>query len=286
MSRAHSLIGITLVLALFGVACSGAPTRSDISRTSDGPTTSTISTADVNTPRSTTPGAVATVPAATTAASSDTSRWDRVAALLVESSTEQALITWGRQALPGASEVEFYQSIDSMTQASSAVVVARIVGPGPTREVRGDEGTEDVLVYESTEIEVIEALGGTRPVNAGDSLWVEGFVGPTADAVGTVALYFLRRKGDNLQGERRPNALPGESDRWRLISSQGVIIDRGDGVPISPIREVLQLVELGAEIPLDEFIFREERPDPNLYPIAAELRDLTMLALLDLVTDQ
>lgn len=203
---------------------------------------------------------------------------------LADSSVDGGLILWGNQTMFGVVEVERYERLEDLAQRASTVVVGTVLGAGPSREVHGDPGTDDVVTYESTEIEVIEVLAGTREVRAGDRLIVESFRAPSKEGVGTVAVLFLRNKQDTNIGEPNPKALPGEAGIYRLISHQGVFIDRGDGVPVNPISEVMRLIESGDEVPLDEFVFGDNVPRAETQPIAAQARALTMDELLQLIT--
>ena len=202
---------------------------------------------------------------------------------LASSDRDGGLIVWGRQAMASASEVEHYREVEEMARRASTVVVGRILGPGPERVLHGDPGTGDVLTYPSTLIEVIDSLAGTRDTRPGDVLVLEGFVAPAEEGKGTVAVLFLRDKQDDEYGVRIPGVSDSEKGLYRLVSHQGVFIDRGDGVPINPIVEVTRLLDSFEDIPLDEFIFGDNLPDPRNNPIAAEMRNTTMLDLLTLL---
>lgn len=206
-----------------------------------------------------------------------------LANMLRQSSLEDGLILWGTQTVVAGWEVEQYTDFAEMASRASVVVVARVVGRGPDRHLEGDPGTDDKLTYSSTEIEVVESLAGDASIRAGDRLIVEHFAPSAAAGIDTVGLFFLRYKLHNRMGEEYEQARQEEAGLYRLISHQGVFIDRGDGVPIGPQIEVLRLLDSGLDMPLDEFVFDGPPPDPSEYQLAATARNMSMDELIALV---
>ncbi len=130
-------------------------------------------------------------------------------------------------------------------------------------------------------------LGGSRALRGGDRIRVEVFRPFGNDAAGSTAVLFVRSKQDDRQGRPNPKALASEVGLWRLVSHQGVYVDRGDGVPINPISEATRLVASSASrtVPLDEFVFGNNLPNPSEQPVAAQARKLTMDEFLRVVID-
>ena len=224
-------------------------------------------------------GPTTTVGVETGAESDIAAEAERLAAIMAASDASAALEAWGYDPVPAATEVEWFSTLEEMTTRASLVVVGRIIGPGPQRQLHGDPGTGDSLVYGSYMVEVIAALGGTRDATPGDMLRVEGSGPQSEKAVDTVAILFLRLKSDDHQGRADPNALNAERGLYRLVSSQGVFIDRGDGVPVNPFKEAQLASMLGEGTPTEVAL------GPNLHrhgmaPVAATVREMTVTELI------
>lgn len=195
-----------------------------------------------------------------------------------------ALGFWSSQAQTEGSSYEWQPSLEQMTLTSSAVIRGRVIGLAEGREIVGDT-PDDRVAYPSVALEVVEVYGGTRSLAAGQAIRLEVASGmsdmsdPVAGA-GSGALLFLRHLQDGPTGS--PDAaFAGEPDAWRLVSPQGVVIDRGDGRAVFPITERL-LMEHESRPPQDlvVWVFDDGRPsDPRRFPITHELRGRDMDAV-------
>jgi hypothetical protein len=179
-----------------------------------------------------------------------------------------------------ALEAETFVSLDDIAARSSAVVVARIVGPRPNREVRGD-ADGDVLSLSSVELEVLEYLAGTRTLEAGERLLLEPMLPMPEVAADTVWVMFLRSKEDDVQGRPNPEALPVEAGIWRQVNSQGLFIDRGDGLVVNPVKaaEVWAQVE-SPDQSLVEFVAGYDGRD-STDPVESDVAGMRTEELLD-----
>lgn len=191
-----------------------------------------------------------------------------------------ALRFWGSQASLGAASYETGDGLDDVGRRSSAVVIGRVADFPEPRVVRGD-ADGDVVTYGRMTVEVLEFIGGPRGVTAGQTLTVEMSVEPAggAEALDTVAILLLRHKKDGPDG--RPMAeFSEEPDVWRLISDQGVFVDRGDGIAVNPILAAAHLAETGSRVPIDDFVDGDDLSSIT-DPVA---RDVQGLSIADLLT--
>lgn len=183
---------------------------------------------------------------------------------------ELSLAAWAEQTVLATSEGEQYDSVESMSRRASSVVVGKVLGPGPVRRL--PRGT----VYESLQVEVLDALAGTRSLEPGDHVRVEMPHAPH-EVKGRVAVFFLRCNQDDSDGNLNSDVPASEAGIFRLLGHQGVFVDRGDGVPINPITEALLLLTGDEdEVRLAEFVFIDNAPTRRDQPVAVQARRLTM----------
>ncbi|MDX1468227.1 MAG: hypothetical protein R3258_02695 [Acidimicrobiia bacterium] len=186
----------------------------------------------------------------------------------------------------GATEAERFGSLDDIARDSSVAVLARVVSPGPSRVIAGDEGTEDVLVYESVIVEILDVMSGhmSEAHQIGDLLVLEQVGTPPEDAIGTTAVLFLRDKQDMFGFPSDAEPRPEEEGLYRLVSSQGVFIDRGDGVAVNPIIEMVRFMRSGEPGTFTDFVFDDSISiNQDTYPVAAVARQMTLTELIDLI---
>jgi hypothetical protein len=107
---------------------------------------------------------------------------------------------------------------------------------------------------------------------------------PTS-AEGTVWIMFLRSKEDDMAGRPNPDAPPVEAGIWRQVNSQGLLVDRGDGRVLNPVKAA----ELWAEGPssdrsLVEFVAAYQGHESR-DPVEAGVAGMTMEEFLALLSD-
>ncbi len=203
------------------------------------------------------------------------------AAILQSTPLELSLAVWAAQTVLAAGEAEHYETVEAMTRHASAVVVGQVLGQGPVRRmIRGGRA----VVFESLQVEVLYALAGTRHLEPGDQVRVEMLAAPD-DAKGRAAVLFLRCNQDDTDGNVDPNVPAYEAGVYRLVGSQGVFVDRGDGVPVNPITEAMRLTINGDhnELRLDQFILSDDVPKREEQPVAAQARGLSMTDFLQII---
>ena len=143
---------------------------------------------------------------------------------------------WGALSSEGAIEAEFFQSLDQMAAESTTVIVGTVIELGPVRTIVGDaEG--DVLLLPSLIVRVDRVIRGSLPTGErlGDFLTLEALRVPAADRLPREpALMFIRYKHDP-----RSPATPSPSDegKFRLVSSQGLMIPGPGGTTLLPVFE-------------------------------------------------
>lgn len=129
-------------------------------------------------------------------------------------------------------EVEGYTTLNTMTQASDAVIIGRFVNFGVSRQLQGD-AEEDVVTYGKATVTVDEAVAGSGVDSA---ITLEFLLNVSPDGIDTLVkelqsrlptapmVLFLREKRG-----------PGEVDLYRIVNSDGlwVATDRGIETPLS-----------------------------------------------------
>lgn len=136
-------------------------------------------------------------------------------------------------------EVEHYDSLDSMTSGSEAVVLGKIVGVSLSRAFGGQEDAEPIRLA-ALEVSVSRILAG-RLTKAATTIAVEVTIPggrniedlqaaiPTEEA-----MYFLRNKGTEASDLGfTPEEIEVEAPYYRLVSSQGQIRNLG-GAALPP----------------------------------------------------
>lgn len=138
----------------------------------------------------------------------------------------------------GADEAERFVSFEAGVQASTAVVLADVIGSGHSRTI-GDVDSGGGLDLVAVTLDVRRVLSGSIPEEHRDRLTVE-FIARRAPAgrPGGPSIWFLRNKLD-LPPARKPGAPslpPTEGDYYRLISSDGIFVQGQQRVE-NPLRE-------------------------------------------------
>lgn len=151
---------------------------------------------------------------------------------LAAGSDGRALAYWRTYGPSLGFQVDIPTSLADLRDRASLIAVVTLVGAGPVHTIVGDG--DDVVAYESVEVEVRHVLGGTRATKRGARLIVEQLSVDGLDAaVGSSALLILRHKHDGLDGH--PSANDVDGDVWRLMSDQSVWLVDADGALIAPI---------------------------------------------------
>lgn len=143
---------------------------------------------------------------------------------------------WAVLATEGAVEAEFFGTLDEIAEESTAVIIGTVVELGPTRTIVGDaEG--DVLELPSLRVRVDRLIRGSLPTGdgPGDFLTLETLRVPPADRLPRhPALMFLRYKHDPASPA---TPVPSDEGKYRLVSSQGLMIPGPDGTTLLPVFE-------------------------------------------------
>jgi hypothetical protein len=129
----------------------------------------------------------------------------------------------------GAVEVEWFETLEEIVDGSTAVIVGTVLGHGPKRTIVGDaEG--DLLDLPSLEVRVDRLLAGSLSEGGiGDSIVLQTLRVPSEDRLPRgPAVFFVRYM---LEDAARLGAepAPGDEGRYRLVSSQGLMIADVDG---------------------------------------------------------
>lgn len=204
----------------------------------------------------------------------------RSAGLLLDASSNTAFESWGSQDPVAVMESERFESLVDIKRRSSAVVVARLGAELEPHVVEGDAGTGDVVSFARYELTVVEALAGTRTVEPGQELVLEFAIGFPPPAHEQVVILFLRFMRDGFDGRPNPEwvSLP---ETWRLVNSQGVFVDSGDGRPVNPIAVVRAWEGQGGVVALEEFVVSGYDPSLSSDPVERETAEMTTVDLLD-----
>jgi hypothetical protein len=205
---------------------------------------------------------------------------DLTVTALVESRLSATLAGGLSQVVTSGTEAEYFDGLADIRDRSSAVVVARILGPGPDRTIVGDVPS-DVLTMMSVEIEVLEFLGGTRVVEKGEVLLMEPMLPFPELAFDTVWIMFLRNKQDGVGGLPNPGALSSEVGIWRQVNSQGLFVDSGAGRPLNPVAAAAAWASGDQSRDLEEFAMAVYDPASSNDPVAREVAAMTTAELLD-----
>ena len=199
---------------------------------------------------------------------------------------EDVLAAWGSAADLTSAFFENPPGLENITTRSSAVVVGRVIGRGDTQSVVGDT-PDDVVQIPSMIVEIIEPLGGPRALQPGARITLRGLgVPPDVETLEqSEAVMFLRHLRDGFDGRPEPSFAE-EADEWRLVSLEGVVVDRGDGRMVAPIGEVTQMLEADAGPDLEAWLTSDHAEFAGSEPsVTRDVRDLTRDDLLDRIRD-
>ncbi len=197
---------------------------------------------------------------------------------------------WSGFALRGALEWPLYYDLGELVNSSTAVVLARALGPGPTLEMGGDPYVpEDVQVIRSLRVGVLEVLAGELPEPQGE-LIVAGLAVPKGAPSSAPAVLFLRHLQDprfrvptvdpaTLEDPVEREALATQQalweewtvDKYSLVNTQGVVaFDARDRAVMAARPDGGPLVELIEGRTFDELVrdIRRvaDRPELAVYP--------------------
>lgn len=219
-------------------------------------------------------GAVGSGPIGTAQVAIDTS-----AELLLAAADGTAFESWASQNPAAAMEAEFFRSLKDIKARSSAVVVARLGRELPPNVFRGDEGTDDVITIPRFELTIVESLAGTRSLEAGQVLVLEFALGFPAPPEDQTAIFFLRYMPDGFDGRPNPEwAWMG--DVWRIVNSQGLVVDSGAGRPLNPIAAAAAWASGDQGRDLEEFAGAVYDPASSNDPVEREVAAMTTAELL------
>lgn len=157
------------------------------------------------------------------------------------------LSSWTDLGFGQASEVEHYEDVATMARSATVVVDAEVQRVYPTRIV-GQEGrgadADPGVQYVGLELRVHQVLAGRlwNETDTGGRTVVETLGSPSAVSADgpTRGVFFLVHKRDRLvPGVPAPSAdpgdPPGEEKYYRFISSQGLLVEDPEGVPVFPL---------------------------------------------------
>lgn len=204
---------------------------------------------------------------------------DPVLLALQESALAPILDAGLAQSAFGGSEIESFKGLADIRDRSSAVVVARVLGAGPERIISGD-AQADTLKMTSIRIEVIEFLAGTRKVEVGEVLVMEPMYPIPESVFGSVWIFFLRSKEDDVFGRPYPGALPAEEGIWRDVNSQGKFVDAGLGRPVNPMTLAAAWDASGRPGSLLDFAAAYD-PSTSKDPVEVDVSSMTTAELLE-----
>lgn len=210
---------------------------------------------------------------------------DPTVTALGESRLSASLAGGLSQVVLSGTEAEYFDGLAEIRDRSSAVVVARVLGPGPDRAIIGDVPA-DVLTMKSVKIEVVEFLGGTRRVEKGEVLLMEPMLPFPESAFDTVWIMFLRNKQDGVGGLPNPGALPAEVGIWRQVNSQGLFVDSGAGRPLNPVAAAASWASGDQSQDLEEFAVAAYDPASSKDPVEREVAAMTTAELLDFLRSE
>jgi hypothetical protein len=177
-----------------------------------------------------------------------------------------------RRIASSAMEADLHVSIADATRDSTAVVIAEISGPGPSRTVTG-EVPSDVISLTGYRLKIHEVLAGKLPAKHTQELIIEfmGGADPTKYPRGK-AIWFLHRKGTPTRHLKNPPPVdPAERDLYRILSSQGLFIQGQDGV-IAPLAEKHEPTEAQAKEGAPADAAADGEQSPKLSDLATKIK--------------
>ncbi len=188
---------------------------------------------------------------------------------------------WASQAVVAGFEGEYFDGLEVMAQSASTVVIGQILSANKQRTY-GPEEEGQIAIFQ-VEVEVLAVLGGPNPVSTGDTLVVESPFTFPETTPSAAAILFLRLHDDaDIIGPLDPES----RGKYRLISSQGVIVDSPDGA-VNPASDRAHLEiehpDLAGEHDADD-----HEHDVVVDPVAEEVRGLSieqLVALIESYTD-
>ncbi len=152
-------------------------------------------------------------------------------------------------------EVEHYDSIEAITEASDAVVLGHVIDVRPGRRVGG-------CGYAAATVQVDALLAGTLAPPSRDQLILEysDFCGEMPELGETIprqpGVFFLRNKGVETR-MFRPDATAAEiaieSAFWRTVILAGTVVNRNGAVDVPETMNAPFLAQLKG-LPFDDFV--------------------------------
>lgn len=147
---------------------------------------------------------------------------------------------WGQFDRSNADEAELADSIDGMARSASAVVVGSVEAVREGRTFVGDVA-DDTFTYMELVVRVEDVVAGTLPIRAGETLVLEELgtrLATGSSLTGATHLLFVRAKGEPRPGVTLAGPLDDDRGRFRLLSSQGVVIGTSQGLR-NPLLEAM-----------------------------------------------
>lgn len=162
----------------------------------------------------------------------------RSASLGVPTDPEKSAQFWATKAIPGAIEVEHFESLGEMAASSDLVVIGTLSGLEDGPIVKLDEGEDAVSEYtlRSYRLEISEVLRGTWDSNEVEIHFAVMPQSFDAEGIGEAILFLRSGDTEAKQGAKLgPNA-DWFTSRYRLVSSQGLFIADSSGLA-NPLSE-------------------------------------------------
>ncbi|GAB3279434.1 hypothetical protein GCM10027589_06020 [Actinocorallia lasiicapitis] len=171
-------------------------------------------------------------------------------------------------------EADLHTTITNAVKDSTAVVIAEIAGPGPSRSITG-EVASDVIPLSSYRLTIVEVLHGELPTPHQKELIIEFMGKGRGPYPQGKAIWFLHRKGTATRHLKNPPPPdPAERDRYRVLSSQGLFLQGPDSV-IAPLAEQPQAdAENQAKSSTPADAAAEGETSPKLSDLAAKIKKI------------